>query len=283
VSWLFWALSALLIAAVALLLTRVLWRPASAAAVSTEAANLAVYRQRSRELEEEVATGLLSVEAAEQARAELDHQLLEDTAEAREAGSSEQGTGRAMALGVLVLVPLIALAAYLSVRPDPSLLAMAGTPDAVAQADAGQLSQMADNLHQRLAVEPDDGLGWLVLGRVYMALEDIDAAVTAFEQAVQHLETDPRPLVDYAEARAAQADGPGWDAQGRALLEQALQLDPEQPKALWLAGVAAVEQGDLPAARTYWQRLLEQMPEDSDVAELLRAQIRGLQPETDGN
>lgn len=278
---LFWGLSALLIAVVALALGRALWRPADGAPATTEAANLAVYRQRSRELDEEVATGLLSAEAAAQARAELDRQLLEDTADARATGEVGQPARRGPALAVMVLIPVIAVAAYLSVRPDPMLMQAAVGPDAVEQADPRALSMMAQTLRQRLEVEADDGLGWLLLGRVHMALDEVDAAMLAFGHAIQHMESDPRPLVDYAEARAARPDGSGWDEQGRAMLERALGLDPEQPKALWLAGVAAVAQGDTESAHIYWSRLLKQMPEDSEVADLLRAQLRSLEPEAD--
>ncbi len=282
-SWLFWSLSGLLVAAVALLLGRSLWRPGGATAASVEAANLGVYRQRSSELEEEVANDLLSAEAAAQAREELDRQLLEDTADAREQGSGRPGGGRGMALVVMLLVPLIALMAYFSVRPDPGLLQAAGISESMAEADAGQLSLMAENLRERLETQPDDGLGWLVLGRVHMALDEVDAAMVAFSQAMQYMESDPRPLVDYAEARAARPDGPGWDEQGSALLEQALQLEPEQPKALWLAGIAAIAQDDPGAAREYWGQLLVLMPEDSEVAEILREQIRELPPSRDGD
>lgn len=275
-SVLFWGLSALLMIAVVLVLARAIWRTPADGGASSEAANVAVYRQRSRELEEDVATGLLAPEAAGQARTELDRQLLEDTVDVRTGAGGRVSGQRAMALAVMVLVPLITLTAYFSVRPDPALLQTAGSPGVAAQADAGELERMAETLRQRLEANPDDGLGWLVLGRVHMALDDSGAAAAAFSEAMQRLESDPRPLVHYAEARAASPDVSGWDEQGRALLERALALDPDYPKALWLAGVAAVAQDDTAAARRHWTRLLEQMPEDSEVAGQLQQQIRAL-------
>ena len=44
------------------------------------------------------------------------------------------------------------------------------------------------------------------------------------------------------------------------LFERALALDHDNPKAVWLSGMAAFEKQDYPKAAVTWQRLLTLMP-----------------------
>jgi len=55
----------------------------------------------------------------------------------------------------------------------------------------------------------------------------------------------------------------------RKLVEEALQLDPDHPMALSLAATAAYKRRDFPAAAGHWQRLLRQLPADSDDARFI--------------
>ena len=55
------------------------------------------------------------------------------------------------------------------------------------------------------------------------------------------------------------------------LLERALKIDPNDPKALTLAGAAAFEAKDYKRAIAYWERLLGQVPADSELGQALRA------------
>ncbi|MBA3257059.1 MAG: tetratricopeptide repeat protein, partial [Pyrinomonadaceae bacterium] len=57
------------------------------------------------------------------------------------------------------------------------------------------------------------------------------------------------------------------------LIRKALQLDPENPKALELAGSAAFEAHDYQRAIEYWQKLLERVPANSEVADSLTERI----------
>ena len=141
-------------------------------------------------------------------------------------------------------------------------------PDAsnITQAD---FEAMTAKLAQRMAANPDDPVGWLMLGRAYKALERYPDAVQALQEANRRKPNEPEILVEYAEALALQ-HGRSLDGEPMRLLERALKIDPNNPKALTLAGAAAFEAKDYKRAIAYWERLLGQVPADSELAQALQ-------------
>ena len=155
-------------------------------------------------------------------------------------------------------------------------------PDAsnITQAD---FEAMTAKLAQRMAANPDDPVGWLMLGRAYKALERYPDAVQALQEANRRKPNQPEILVEYAEALALQ-HGRSLDGEPMRLLERALKIDPNHPKALTLAGAAAFEAKDYKRAIAYWERLLGQVPADSELAQALKTglaqarQLAGVKP-----
>lgn len=274
----FWIAAGALLMMVLVVLALPLWRHRAASGRTTRDANLDVYYQRRQELQEEVATGLLTATAAEEAQAELDQQLLDDTRDDEPVRAVRSSA--LMLAAVLVLVPVVALWSWLEVRAPLETITETA-PSSPAEADPGQLRQMVGELEQRLADEPGDAMSWLLLGRVYMALGEPDRASSALGEAASLLPDQPRVLTDYAESLAATQGEDGWRGRPYELLQAALQVDPEYGRALWLAGVAAEQRDDFTAAAAYWQRLLEQEPADSDTARLLRQYIDEMRQQAD--
>jgi cytochrome c-type biogenesis protein CcmH len=54
------------------------------------------------------------------------------------------------------------------------------------------------------------------------------------------------------------------------MLKRALELDPDNVKALALAGSAAMQRGDAAAARVHWERLLKLLPADSPLIQPIK-------------
>ena len=82
-------------------------------------------------------------------------------------------------------------------------------------------------------------------------------------------EEDPDLLADYAEALAL-AHGNTMAGAPAKLLERALAIDPEHAKSLWYGGLAAYEVEDYAVAVERWQKLMVQLPADSDNARQLQ-------------
>lgn len=139
---------------------------------------------------------------------------------------------------------------------------------------------MVSKLEQRLKEHPDDALGWVMLGRSYVALERMDAAVEAYHRA--HL-LDPKNVdatLGLGEALSLRTGG-DVTAQSGELFEEALTLAPDNPKALLYSGFAALERGDRQTAKVRWQALKNLNPPPQIVA-MLDARIAELDgpPET---
>ncbi len=65
-----------------------------------------------------------------------------------------------------------------------------------------QFNKMVAGLAQRLEKQPDDALGWTMLGRSYKYLQQYPKAVVAFERAYKLTGDQPEIMLLYAEAMA---------------------------------------------------------------------------------
>ena len=261
---LFWALGALLAAAALALAARPLWRRRAGGTVSRDAMNAAVYRDQLRELEADLASGLLAQADYERAREELQRRALEDFSHVEK----ERGPGgnRFVAYSVLA-VPLVALGVYFVVG-NPGVIAL---QDA-AQATQHQIEGMVERLAARLKENPDDVEGWKLLGRSYSALGRFPEAAEAYAKAAARAPRDAQVLADLADV-LAMANGQRLAGDPEKLVERALQIDPKNLKALALAGTAAFDRGDFAVAAERWGRMLPLVPADSEDARVIRENV----------
>ena len=165
--------------------------------------------------------------------------------------------------GIFILVPILAGLIYWKVgSPDvPSVSVPTETmssPMAVgANSDShemGDLSVMAQRLAAKQEKNPENAEGWVLLAHTYVEIKQHKDAVAAFEKAVNLIPTDPQLFADYADALAVTNNGQ-FDAKTSELVEQALKLDPNHPKALLLAGTIAFKQANYEKAINVWEQL----------------------------
>jgi cytochrome c-type biogenesis protein CcmH len=233
-----------------------------------EAVNLAVLRHQLAELEADVARGVLAQDRYEQARSELERRAL-DEAQAYAAASGSPRPASAWTAAVLAAgIPVGAVIFYLVV----------GTPAALLQRGEGheitreRVEQMVARLADRLEKAPDDPEGWRVLGRSYSVMGRYPEAARAYERAAALIPGDAGLLADYADA-LAMAQGRSMDGKPLELVKRALAIDPDQWKALALAGTAALERKDYKQAIAYWERLRKVLPAGSGMEQSVDASI----------
>lgn len=276
--WTLWAAAlGLLLLALAGLLWPLLREPA--VAVSADDGDCErlrrLYRTQRDELDREHQRQALSDEDRAQAMDELDRRLVEDmdAAAATPGARLDRPWQRRMPAALLsVLLPVGALALYLQVG-DPGAAAALSTGQTGTHADEGaDVEAMVARLDERLRQQPDNLEGWVVLARSREVMEQFDAAVVAYRQAVDLAKRQQAPASIQARLHAdladtmASAQGGTFDEPVQAMLQAALTLDANQPKALALAGTAALSRGDLDQARQHWQRLISQLEPGSDMA-----------------
>ena len=294
----FWLLALTMIAAALVLLVPPLLRgPATRhdAPGSARDANVALYRERLAELDRERGRGEIEEERYAVLREDLERGLLADidaapTASASCGQAAWRSPPRWMAVAVGLLVPACGLGIYLwlgspqgidpRVQQPRAVADSAGANNAAADSaeSAPDVEAMVDSLAAKLAAEPDNAEGWLLLARSRVVQERFGEATTAFERAHALLGDSPALLTDWAEAEAGAAAGSRFPASALDRIDRALELDPDHEKALWLGGFAAAQNGRTNIAVARWERLLARQPpgsrEESIVTELL-AQVRG--------
>ena len=128
-------------------------------------------------------------------------------------------------------------------------------------------------LEARVQERPDDGEGWLLLGRHYVQAERADDAVRALKRATELLPEQASAWSAYAEAIAT-ARGTDLEGEPMALVYKALELDVKDPKALELAGLHHFSKGNYKQAGFYWTRLLRLLPEGTPFAEEIASAAR---------
>lgn len=266
----------LLIVVVAAFVLPPLWLGARSGKPRTvrKEANLAIFRDQLAELDREKAEGTLASADFEQARAELQRRLLEEVGDESGATASQQTPSRKTAVAVLLLLPLAAMATY-AVLGNPRGLdpATAVASPAQAQMTPEQIDEMVAKLAARMAANPDDLQGWLMLGRSYKALGRYDEAVKAYAKAESRIIEDPELLASYAET-IAMAGGKGLAGKPRQLVDKALKIDPKHGHSLFLAGAAAMEAGENQKGIAYWEALLPQVEPGSEIDQMLRSGIK---------
>ena len=138
---------------------------------------------------------------------------------------------------------------------------------------APPMEEVIPALVARLEQAPDDLEGWLLLGRAYKQTMRFAEARDALANAIRIAPESPDAMVEYAESLALAADDRRLGDEAHALLARALALEPEHQRGLWLSGIAALQDERYTDAVSVWERLLIQLPPDSDVAESVREQI----------
>jgi cytochrome c-type biogenesis protein CcmH len=137
---------------------------------------------------------------------------------------------------------------------------------------AAQIEGMVTKLAERLKANPDDMQGWLMLARSYKAMGRYAEAANAYRKAEKVVMQDAGLLADYAEA-IAMGSATGMNGKPRELVDQALKLDAENPQALLLAGVAAMQAGNRAEALRHWEKLLPMLEPDSEIEAKLKRSI----------
>lgn len=237
--------------------------PAASAAYRRRTANVAVLRDQLLELERDRASGILAQDAFLEARAELQRLALEEAAQAQ-GHAAAPGPGRLLPAGLAIALPLAAILFYVALG-NPGAIAPPPAPAAQTQATAADIQAMVAKLEARLAANPDDHQGWLMLARSHRYFGRHADAALAFARAAPVVDSNPAALAEYAESLVLGANG-GFAGQPDQLLRRALDLNPEEPLALMLAGASRFDQRDFPAAIDFWQRLLARLPAGSDMA-----------------
>ncbi|CEA01611.1 cytochrome c-type biogenesis protein [Pseudomonas saudimassiliensis] len=265
----FWLYSALLILAGMLAVVWPIWTLRHSRKADRTALNVALYEERVAELGSQLAAGEVTVEQHDSALEEAGKLLLEDTARA---DGERRPTRRGGAWPLVVsagVLPLVVIALYFSWGNPAGVQLVREMADNPVPED---LDGYIDRMERITDVQPENGEVWYMLGRAYLGAQRPQEAAGAFAASLQRLGERPEVLAQMAQAQFF-ANGNQLDTDSVAALDRALELNPNEPTALGLLGIAAFESGEYAGAIGYWERLLAGMPPGSEGAMAIQGGI----------
>lgn len=281
---LFWLICAAFVAiALAFVVPPLLATVRSDAGDENEEANVEVYRDQISELETDLQNGIISPEQYQQDRDEIERRLLTDVAtvsKERPKQVTARPAARGLVYAIALAVPVIALVFYLRIGTPAAITGMTVSPVRPPAANAQQNAPRSQAdiegnvaaLAKRMEQNPGDTAGWTMLGRSYLSLGQYKEAANAYEKVTALKPNDADALADYAFAMGM-ANEKSLLGRPAELIRRVLEIDPENPKGLELAGSAAYEAKNYKDAIVYWQRLLDKTPKDSELAQALTERI----------
>jgi cytochrome c-type biogenesis protein CcmH len=270
---LFWILCAALLLIAALFVALPLWRKASSNNdVLRDAANLGILRDQATELEVDLRNGLLTQDAYEQGKSELQSRLVEEVKITEHPVKPLRNPAKVLAVIMIVMLPIFSVLLYLTLGNTEALV-----PQEMIVADdngvihSDEALQNLEKKVKRLAKNPKD---WWMLARTYTEMKRYPEAVAAYERLVALVPNEAQLWANYADVYAMAHGQTLQNEEVNKLLSKALELDANNTTALALSGSAAMERNDYATAITRWQALIDQLEPNSPDIEVYQGGIK---------
>jgi cytochrome c-type biogenesis protein CcmH len=252
----------------------VLWPLSRRESALRSGSDVNVYRDQLEEIRRDHAAGLIGESEAAAAQVEVSRRLLAaadaEAAVSQPAPDAATGRRRAVAVVALFLLPLGAIALYLTVG-SPLLPGQPLTSRGPAERQT--IAQMVAQVESHLAKNPNEGRGWEVVAPIYLRLGRFEDAVKARRHALELSGPTAERHAGLGEALTAAANGI-VTAEAVAAFKQALALDADHVKASFFLGLAAEQDGRVNEAVATWRALIERARPDAPWAEFIRAELK---------
>jgi cytochrome c-type biogenesis protein CcmH len=236
--------------------------------------NLAVYRDQMKDLKTELSNTQLSQEQFLASKLELETRAAED-ALAHEDRVATPVASRRLGFVLAGVLPVAAIGLYFALGNPGVLSAVAsGQSGATAAADAAPTEQdilrMVQQIEARTQANPTDSEAWEALATANAMMARWPEALQAYQKTYELLPKKPSVMSGYAEAIAMTSN---LVLAGRPieLVTLALQTDPNNAKALELAGIHAYQNQDFAQSVKFLDRLQPQLPPETRYAQEILA------------
>jgi cytochrome c-type biogenesis protein CcmH len=243
-----------------------------------EKSNVELGKQRQAELEQDLRQNLIDESEFNQAKQEITQTLAIELNQTTGADTLAQKNIPLWSIGLMVVFLVVAsLGIYQLLTPKPKA---ESAPQVVEQSEPPSLKQSMAELKQYLLEKPDDFEAWKTLGLVSFELGEMEDSLSAYERSYQLNSKNVSMLVEYASAIAT-SQNDQFVGRASMLVREALEINPNAPDALYLAGLVAANAGQFDLAKKVWQRALSLLPQDHPDRPILEdilvelAQIQG--------
>ncbi|SMM97802.1 Cytochrome c heme lyase subunit CcmH [uncultured Candidatus Thioglobus sp.] len=250
-------------------------RPLKSSQFDLEKSNIALGKQKQKELEQDIERGLIDETAIAQAKEEIVQTLAVEIEQTKNSNdTAKQGISIGLASAIVVILVLASLSIYQALAPEYK-----------AQNQAGPtltLAQSVVKLNKHLEQKPKDFDGWHTLAIALFELNKIDESLKAYERSYQINPKNAAMLIEYASTLAIAQDNQ-FSGRVSTLVREALEINRNAPDALYLAGWVAINAQQLELAQQLWEKAYSLLPEgraDRDtlqrmLIELVKTQQEG--------
>ncbi|MEO7940921.1 MAG: c-type cytochrome biogenesis protein CcmI [Burkholderiaceae bacterium] len=254
-------------------------RPSAAgnagAPVDAARANVQVLREQLAALDAERAAGGLDDAQYQLARSEIERRALEED-QAGEAAPVVARRSVKTAVVLALFIPVFAVLVYAALG-QPQAIDPVVAGDAKGDVTLPQIEAMVDGLAKRLESQttPQEGdlQAWTMLANSYAVMQRYPQASKAYARARALSPDNAQLLVDHADV-LAMMQGQSIEGEPGRLVMRALQLQPNNLKALTMAGGWAFERRDYAGAVDYWSRAQPLAPPGSEFATNLASSLQ---------
>ena len=236
--------------------------------INQSQSNLSILQENLKSLEKDLNEGLITNEQYQFQKTELEQRTVEEVIQLQEASEKEyvaKDSSKWIPYTLIGFIPLLVVSLYL-ILGNPGAIFVQKDPQ------AKQIEEMVSQLEERLQKEPKNVDGWMFLGRSYAAMNRLVEARMAYQKAIaldpknDHLLADLADLISYQQK--------GINAEALDYVDQALKINPKNPKALALRGSASFDQKNYPAAIKDWSLAITALdPKDQEFITGLKDSI----------
>ncbi|MBT4711788.1 MAG: c-type cytochrome biogenesis protein CcmI [Alphaproteobacteria bacterium] len=235
--------------------------------------DLQVYRDQLRELQEDVERGVVTKEQEASARLEIDRRIL-GVSETQYRRTGEMPKWQ-MAVALAILVPAVSVGLYWVLgAPGVDDQPFADRAPIIQEAPIPQ--EVLDFIAEQTAmleINPEDGEGWMLLGRAHAFTGDFEQSVSAFRRAIALGLTDADTQMEMVEGLYNIAGG-FITQEAQAAIDAALVADPTHPGARFYQGLALSQSERTQEAFDVWISLAADTPADAPWWPFLRQTLQ---------
>ncbi|MCG9698486.1 c-type cytochrome biogenesis protein CcmI [Shewanella sp. Isolate11] len=237
-----------------------------------KATNLELFNNRLATLEKELEEELLDQSEFDSLKKELEISLLQDMKQGEDESLVNKVKPKGMLWPSLMSVVIIGLSGYLYSHLGAYENLDKAVPDNPhAGMDASQImAQRIGMMEAQLKSEPENSQLLFSLGHAYINANRFDDAVKSFDKAMELVGTHAELLGPKATALYYKANQ-RMTPQVKAIVDQALALDPEDPSTLLLVGMDAFFTANYQDAINAWQTILDSSRSDVDRSAIINA------------
>ncbi len=272
----FWiAAIGLLLLALLILLPPILRVQVTDQADDRQKQNIDIARDKKNDLDSQLAQGELNQEEYDNTLLDLQTALALDLENIEASDTHQQG--RWVVWLLAVAIPILSFGLYFQlgeygVIKNPALAQVPVDTQVQNQLTDLSVEEIENLIKQRLRNNPEDAEGWFVLGKTYMARQKFDKAITAYQRTYDLVGEEPGVMFSLADALAMQNDGV-MQGEPEQLVRRGLEISPQDPTGLWLAGLAAEQRQDYKGAHALWSQLMPLIQNDPESSTEVRELI----------